>query len=708
MKPSAGFVKGTLLLVLILLATPIRAQKARSDAIKLVNPKFSVTTDLGRATFQWQMDTAPGSEGGAFNLQLWLLHKESGRYVNISPINEKGRPLRIDLYPDGTENRGEFTADLEKGSYGGGRCILFVAGSGFSKVATQFPVPDLGLTVATSEVRIKKATLEVDPIQVRGSEVVIPYRVKIPARFRGNRRESAAWWLQVKGAGQFRQQWLQAARAEWDTNPDNEYGLFQGEMVLPLPEKPGLYHAEVMLFNSGWKMIHYVWPRPQFDVGDWVQRCPPQKHPSLEAALDRGKAPFAIGGNYGNALVWTNEPAHNNVGYFTLLRVKVGLKFLRFAFNADRYLESPTYRRIVEQVAHNMLLAKVIPVVGPQDLPKGRDMNERIARMEQVAVLLAKTFKGIPHIQDLYSEPHDFKKWEQVKPVHERLIRAVRAINPDGPLCVGLEGWSYDARSASENPLSPDLARNVYYGWHPYRLSPEQLKTNAGHGLPLWLQEYHDARPETHKAMEEIPNLKIVSAWAWNVLGQDRLPLVARARGADFELNARGQQLLSYYQTWWAGNRIDLAQARASFESLGLNTAQAQSPQAGAKAGPPKATDEAASDGERPGRRPGRNRDSEPRDQDVTPLGAVGESPKGDGGGPRLPYVLLALSLLLLIPIAIWVWPTPWRYYLLQGVPVRANRFNGEVQFLDFDGWKRGTGKPLSGALRGTEPTQDA
>ena len=102
------------------------------------------------------------------------------------------------------------------------------------------------------------------------------------------------------------------------------------------------------------------------------------------------------------------------------------------------------------------------------------------------------------HLDNLIYEPfneplRDGVDWSRdVKPYHERLIRAIRAIDPDNLIVVGSPSWSQDVDEAAKDPLAFD---NVAYTLHYYAATHgAELRAKAevalDRGLPLLITEF--------------------------------------------------------------------------------------------------------------------------------------------------------------------------------------------------------------------------
>jgi endoglucanase len=110
--------------------------------------------------------------------------------------------------------------------------------------------------------------------------------------------------------------------------------------------------------------------------------------------------------------------------------------------------------------------------------------------------MLAEKYGKYPNlIWEPYNEPNGYT-WAQVKPYHEAVVDAIRAIDPDNVIVMGTPNWSQDVDVASRNPVAPTSGtRNLMYGLHFYACTHGQyLREKAdvalGNGMALFITEF--------------------------------------------------------------------------------------------------------------------------------------------------------------------------------------------------------------------------
>lgn len=391
-------------------------------------------------------------------------------------------------------------------------------------------------------------------------KIHIPYIIKFPDGFHVG---DGAFWAMAKGDAFFDQQWVQfeghsgyTAITHRATGPD-PYLYCLGEWVFPMPA-PGLYNIQFGLFDNSWqKPYTWLWPGLTFESGGeaWVQKCPAEKLPSLSIALDKGKSPFWIGGNFGNDICFNTLLTGifgADAGYFSLLKFLVPASVMRINYLPDKALSEETYLHQVEQIAHWMLLGGCVPMLAPQIMPSGNTQTEKADKLVRLHETMVKLFAGYPVIHDICNEPSDMGDWAAWRPVAMRVAQAIRAIDPKAIIVCPLEGYSKDARAASANPLPTGLVD--FYGWHPY-LAAQDLAAYSGTLNNLICQEYYDGGQLFHASLQALaPRVQGVMPWAYTV--KDSLPLVASRNGAAMTFSSVGQAIVGFNAQWMKGERL--------------------------------------------------------------------------------------------------------------------------------------------------------
>ncbi|BDI33372.1 hypothetical protein CCAX7_54230 [Capsulimonas corticalis] len=537
--------------LVLCLAPSLRAQSA---AVTLSKTNVTATADFAAATFTIEADTALGSAGGNYNVQLFLQNQDTGAYVTVNP----GPSVTAAIYPDGSVNTFSFTQALPPGHYGAGKGTLFPAGTNYSgKGAIDFAIPSTNLVISTNHLRVTAPVMTIGaPAAGADGKLHVPFTLQEPVA------GAQDVWAMVKGSGGFAQIYVHkplaagakpAAGALYlapATVAGDSIESLAGEFVTALPARAGIYNLQGGVFNTAWTQLGaWIYPGADFEIGggSWIVKADPSAYPSVAAALAPlpGRS-FFLGGDFGNAIATKGAAANDTVGNFKLLKAS-GLKVLRFSFDADKYLGSALYQHRVDQDVQNMLAAGVIPEIGPQDMPSGGS-----SALQQLDTQLATTYKGMPVILCILNEPHGYATWAAWKAVAAPIAQAIKGIDPQTTVVVDAEGYSKDMTAASADPIDGV----DFYGWHAY-LPASQLTAKAGQGIPVLLEEYNDGSPQFHQALQTIPNLRGVMAWAWTIKGvEDSIGLVKSVDGASFTPTDTGAAILGYYASWIAGQDV--------------------------------------------------------------------------------------------------------------------------------------------------------
>lgn len=107
---------------------------------------------------------------------------------------------------------------------------------------------------------------------------------------------------------------------------------------------------------------------------------------------------------------------------------------------------------------------------------------------------IARRYRGVPNvIYETWNEPLPRYGWSEViKPYHQRVIGAIRAIDPDALVIAGTRSWAQDVDEAAADPLP---FRNVAYTLHFYAATHRaELRRKAdlalSRGAALFVTEY--------------------------------------------------------------------------------------------------------------------------------------------------------------------------------------------------------------------------
>lgn len=186
-------------------------------------------------------------------------------------------------------------------------------------------------------------------------------------------------------------------------------------------------------------------------------------------------------GKFYNADVvdWLKKDWHAGI-----VRVAVGIE-------QDGYLEKPEVEKPkIIAVVDAAIAADLYVIIDWHDHHAHQHTTQAIAFFEE----MARTYGKQPHvIYEIFNEPLEKASWSrEVKPYAEKVIAAIRAIDPDNLIVVGSPRWSQDVDVAAEDPIKDAnvaYALHFYAGTHKQGLRDKAVKA-LRKGIPLFVTEW--------------------------------------------------------------------------------------------------------------------------------------------------------------------------------------------------------------------------
>ncbi len=124
------------------------------------------------------------------------------------------------------------------------------------------------------------------------------------------------------------------------------------------------------------------------------------------------------------------------------------------------------------------------------------DHNAHLHTEQSIAFFteMARRYGGRPNIiYEIYNEPKTGYTWaKDVKPYAEKVIAAIRAIDPDNLIVVGTPNWSQDVDVAAADPVKDvnvAYSLHFYAGTHKQKLRDKAAKALKS-GAPLFITEW--------------------------------------------------------------------------------------------------------------------------------------------------------------------------------------------------------------------------
>ena len=396
-----------------------------------------------------------------------------------------------------------------------------------------------------------------------GNYITIPFTIKAPQGWFYTLQYLGMFFQAKSNQGPFYQNWIDCSHPVSNSDPNDNYDIVTGTMQVSMTGfNPGVYNFQYGMFNYGWTQVGtWVYPGDNVAYGNWVTQCPSNQLPSLTTALApiSSKIPFAVGGDLGNTMASQhNENPGDLSGYLTLLKTKTNMTFLRENVDAGMYLSNPTYASQVDDLVNRMWLAGYVPIISAQGLPADNSLAASTTDLQNFDVALAKKYDNMPVVIDICNEPFQYPTWAAWKPIADQIVKAVRVVNQNAVIIVPTEGYSGSAVAAQASPLPP--SDNVWaYAVHLY-ISPSTVLSDVGTGsLPVIAEEYNNGADggAMDYALQSIPNLKGVAAWAWGRNGlDDSIGLVTSINGAILSLTPGGVQIASDDLLWSSGSLV--------------------------------------------------------------------------------------------------------------------------------------------------------
>jgi hypothetical protein len=583
---------GALQLGSITVGQPANADPNNGGNI-LAFSKFDLTTsvDLGQTTFTYDFVPSNGTADAAMQMFLPV----DGTWQQFTPSDSKG--TLVFHLQQGVDATGHFTINLPKGDYSSYRIILFNCQDGNNPDFAHplydtsndkhLELPKLDIHVSSSAPPIGAPTVDVtgEPSEEVENDGLTSVTIRTTVKYSpAYQVEGGGFWVMAKGSGGFAQAFVSTKDAVLSNDPQNPADTIPATLVIN-DVKPGLWNVQLGLFKPSWGTpIQWTWPGTYFEVGGnaWETRSPESNIPPRLQVVDQKfelltGAPynfyknnvggltavrFVRGGDYGNAICTTIQPALNTSQYFALL-ASTGCHFIRFNFNPDLYLEERAYQDSVDQVVQNIWSAGLYPVIAPQDLPTGDSLTERISRGDRLMSLMAQRYVQRSIWLEICNEPHEFSSWAEWKPVAERYVKTIRSVDPNAFVIVPFESYSKDGRGAAASPII-NTHVDLYDG-HAY-IDPSSVATNfepaIKAGLPVLIGEYGSSNGQyLHQLDISFQSLSLpplgLAPWAFTVQSDDSIPLVQSATAQGLVFTAAGESIANDFHQWDIGQKVE-------------------------------------------------------------------------------------------------------------------------------------------------------
>jgi endoglucanase len=237
---------------------------------------------------------------------------------------------------------------------------------------------------------------------------------------------------------------------------------------------------------------------------------PVQTHGALRTEgsriVDQHGNPVALAGP---SLFWSNT-GWNQEKFYNAAAVKTfatdwNASLIRAAMGVDAkggFLQDRANQARAETVVDAAIANGIYVIIDWHSHHAERHADEAVAFFSK----MAEKYGHAPNvIYEIYNEPLREAAWTgTIKPYAEKVIAAIRAIDPDNLIIVGTPAWSQDVDIAAGDPLK---GRNLAYALHFYAGTHKQElrgKADAAmkQGAPLFVSEWGSVNADGNGAVD--------------------------------------------------------------------------------------------------------------------------------------------------------------------------------------------------------------
>jgi endoglucanase len=201
--------------------------------------------------------------------------------------------------------------------------------------------------------------------------------------------------------------------------------------------------------------------------------------------LDQAGAPVQLKGVSSIQFYWESKPFAESKQGLTFMRDNWKLWVIRAAIPT----ENPAAMQAqVEQVVQNAIALGVYVLVDWHTEDAVNQQDQAVAFF----TAMATKYGAYPNvIWEPYNEPARYT-WPQIKPYHEAVVAAIRAVDPDNLIVLGTPNWS---QYVDEAAMDPVVGTNLLYTLHFYSCTHTQWLRDRGNtaiaaGLSLFVTEF--------------------------------------------------------------------------------------------------------------------------------------------------------------------------------------------------------------------------
>ena len=285
--------------------------------------------------------------------------------------------------------------------------------------------------------------------------------------------------------------------------------------------------------------------------------------------VDKNKNPVSLAGN---SFYWSNNGWGGENYYKTQvvdwLALDWGTSIVRASMGVDDiggYLQDKNGNINKIKVIVDAALAKGLYVIIDWHTENAHKYpEEAVDFFSQMALLYGKNDNII---YEIFNEPLEISWSNTIKPYAEKVITAIRKIDPDNIIVVGTPTWSQRVDLAAADPIT--ISTNIAYTLHFYTVyHKKELRDIAtaaiNKGLPIFVTEwgpigYTQNDPEAELWMEWC-RTNMISHCAWAV--NDKLEEWSIVKPGTYNLNnlnyyeSQGDTLSVKLRTFWSDSSL--------------------------------------------------------------------------------------------------------------------------------------------------------
>jgi hypothetical protein len=189
------------------------------------------------------------------------------------------------------------------------------------------------------------------------------------------------------------------------------------------------------------------------------------KNAGRRQLVDQYGSPTQLKGVSSHWLGWESRPFAESKKALEYMRDNWKLSVIRAAMGTDDgngYQTDPVGMKIkVENIIHHAIDLGVYVIVDWHTEKAVEQQTQSVAFFTEMAT----KYGAYPNvIWEPYNEPNGFP-WAQIKPYHQAVVNAVRAVDPDNLMVLGTPNWS---QYVDEAALDPVVGTNLLYTLHFY------------------------------------------------------------------------------------------------------------------------------------------------------------------------------------------------------------------------------------------------